>query len=121
MVNQQERSVVRIKHIQRASRTLNVIPEDPEHGRYMVQSVSVPERYYNVRIDPETLTGQCTCPWGSYGGINCKHVLAVLRTHYTAKGCLSFWRSRHDAYRQHRPVIDGNHMFATIRPHRRSI
>jgi hypothetical protein len=107
--------VVRLKDLQRASRRLEVIPIDEEAGIYLVSSASQPGQHYRVTIDAETLAGQCSCPWAQHGGINCKHVLAVLRMHYAETGALSFWPSRQEASRQHRQIIDGEQLFATLR------
>jgi len=112
----QPRNVVRLKALQRASRRLEVVRVSERSERYIVSSASQPGRYYHVQIDPETLTGQCTCPWAQHGGVNCKHVLAVLRARFAARGALSFWQSREAARRQHRPVISGEHLVATLRP-----
>jgi uncharacterized Zn finger protein len=112
---QQRRNVVRLKDLQRASRRLDVIPLTTDDERYHVSSGSTPGRYYEVRIDPATLECHCNCAWAEHGGVNCKHVLAVLRAHYAAEGRLSFWRERQDARRQHRPVIEGSELFATVR------
>jgi SWIM zinc finger len=113
------RNVVKLKQLQRASRRLHVIPEDADKGIYTVQSATNPQRFYQVTIDPATLTGQCTCAWARNGGINCKHVLAVLQTHYAGQGSLSFWKDRRDARRQHRRTLGGKRLFATVRPDRR--
>lgn len=107
------RNVVRLKALQRASRRLAV--DRLSATSYRVSSASQPGRYYYVQIDPATLTGQCTCLWAQYGGVNCKHVLAVLRAHYARRGTLSFWNDPSDARRQHRPIIAGQHLFATVR------
>lgn len=109
------RATVRVKDLQRASRRLAVIPLDPCHGRYLVASGTQAGQVYRVTIEPERLEGSCSCPWAQYGGINCKHVLAALRAHYGGQGSLSFWRTRSDARRQHRPVLTGDHLFATLR------
>lgn len=110
---QSRRNVVRLKALQRASKHLAVTRLSP--GSYRVTSASQPGRHYYVLIDPATLTGQCTCPWAQYGGVNCKHVLAVLRSHYAEQGQLSFWADPDEARRQHRPVIAGEHLYATVR------
>ncbi|HMQ31596.1 MAG TPA: SWIM zinc finger family protein [Chloroflexaceae bacterium] len=110
---QPRRNVVRLKALQRASRRLAVTRLAP--NSYRVTSASQPGRQYYVLIDPETLSGQCTCPWAQHGGVNCKHVLAVLRSHYADQGRLSFWADPYEARRQHRPVIAGEHLFATVR------
>lgn len=112
---QLKRNVVRIKALQRASRRLDVIPLTGAADTYHVASGSTPGRSYEVRIDPATLEGRCTCPWGQHGGVNCKHVLAVLRARYAAEGSLSFWQRRQDARRQHRTVIEGDGLYATVR------
>lgn len=109
------RNVVRLKRLQRESRRLKVTPLSTAAASYRVSSGSQPERSYFVMVDPETLSGQCTCPWAQYGGVNCKHVLAVLRRHYAEQGELSFWASPQDARRQHRPVIAGEQLYATVR------
>jgi len=114
------RNVVQIKKLQQASRRLMVIPRDPEHGRYLVESAGQPGRYYEVAVQRDGLSGHCTCPWAHYGGINCKHVLAALRAHYEARGAaLSFWPTRADARRQHRRILPGERLYATLRPRRR--
>jgi uncharacterized Zn finger protein len=112
---QQKRNVVRLKALQRASRGLDVIPLTTDDERYHVSSGTTPGRYYEVRINPATLEGTCTCAWAEHGGVNCKHVLAVLRARYAAEGQLSFWRQRQDARRQHRTVIEGENIYATVR------
>ncbi len=114
-----QRNVVQIKALQRASQHLDVVPADPEHGLYLVESASRPDRSYAVVLADATLQGSCTCPWSQYGGINCKHVLAALRTRYAEQGSLSFWRTRRDARRQHRRILTGNQVYATLRPRRR--
>ncbi len=111
----QPRNVVRLKALQRASRRLDVVRVSDRAERYIVSSASQPGRFYNVQIDPEALTGQCTCQWAQYGGVNCKHVLAVLRACFAARGALSFWDSPEAAQRQHRPIIAGEHLLATLR------
>lgn len=112
---QLKRNVVRLKALQRESRRLDVIPLTGAAERYHVSSGSTPGRYYEVTIDPATLEGRCSCAWGEHGGVNCKHVLAVLRARYAAEGSLSFWQRRQDARRQHRTVIEGEGLFATVR------
>src|SRR5262245_23836711 len=112
------RNVVQIKQLQEASRHLLVFPRDSEHGRYMVESASEPGRYYEVALERDKLSGQCTCTWAQYGGINCKHVLAALRAQYASSGTLSFWPTRDDAQRQHRHIWQGQQMYATLRPRR---
>jgi hypothetical protein len=112
---QPRRNVVRLKALQRASRQLDVIPLTGDDERYHVSSASTPGRYYEVRVNPATLEGTCSCPWGEHGGVNCKHVLAVLRARYAGEGRLSFWPERQDARRQHRPVIEGADLFVTVR------
>jgi uncharacterized Zn finger protein len=112
---QPRRNVVRLKALQRESRHLDVVPLTTDETRYHVSSGSTPGRYYEVRINPATLEGSCSCPWAAHGGVNCKHVLAVLRAHYAPQGQLSFWQRRQDARRQHRPVIEGAELFATVR------
>lgn len=109
------RNVVRIKALQRASRELDVIPLTGEDERYHVSSGSTPGRFYEVRLNAETLEAHCTCAWAEHGGVNCKHVLAVLRARYAGEGRLSFWARLQDAARQHRPVIAGEQLFATVR------
>lgn len=111
----QKRNVVRLKALQRASRELDVIPLTSDDERYHVGSASTPGRYYEVTIDPATLQGSCTCPWAEHGGVNCKHVLAVLRAHYAPEGQLSFWKHPQEARRQHRPIIVGDDLYATVR------
>lgn len=111
--NQPRRNVVRLKSLQRESRRLHV---EPLGGvSYSVGSASQPERRYFVLINPETLEGQCTCLWAQHGGVNCKHVLAVLRAHFATEGDISFWSNPLDARRQHRQVIEGESLFATVR------
>jgi uncharacterized Zn finger protein len=111
-----KRNIVQIKALQRASRRLEVRPLDPSAGRYLVTSASQPGLRYHVQIDPVQLSGHCTCRWAQHGGINCKHVLAVLREHYAAQGRqISFWRTRGAARRQHRSIIAGEELFATLR------
>jgi hypothetical protein len=114
---QPKRNVVRLKALQRESRRLDVIPLTGGGAgeRYHVSSGSTPGRYYEVTINPATLEGHCTCAWAEHGGVNCKHVLAVLRARYAAEGSLSFWQRRQDARRQHRTVIEGEELFATLR------
>ncbi|HWQ11566.1 MAG TPA: SWIM zinc finger family protein [Roseiflexaceae bacterium] len=112
------RTTVRVKTLQRASRGLDVVPRDPERGRYLVASASQPGVFYAVDLQPAAFTGRCTCPWGQYGGANCKHVMAALRAHYTGQGRLSFWRTLADARRQHRRTVKGEGIYATLRPRR---
>jgi uncharacterized Zn finger protein len=111
----ERRNVVRLKRLQRESRLLEVVPLSTPTTAYQVRSASQPGRSYFVLIDPATLSGQCTCPWAQYGGVNCKHVLAVLRKHYAGQGEISFWANPQDALRQHRPIIAGAHLYATVR------
>jgi uncharacterized Zn finger protein len=113
----QPRNVVRLKALQRASRRLDVVRISDRAERYIVSSASQPGRFYNVQIDPESLTGQCTCRWAQHGGVNCKHVLAVLRACFAEQGALSFWPSDKAARRQHRQVLAGEHLVATLRPY----
>ena len=119
MVTSGPRNTVRIKQLQAASRHLAVVPRDPERGRYLVESASSSGRYYEVALQRGELAGHCTCPWAQYGGINCKHVLAALREHYAPAGTLSFWASRETARRQHRRILPGERLYATLRPRRR--
>ncbi|MCU0494942.1 MAG: SWIM zinc finger domain-containing protein [Chloroflexaceae bacterium] len=114
-----ERNIVQVKRLQKASRQLEVIPHEPEAGRYMVESESHPGELYTVTLNADGLSGHCTCRWGQNGGINCKHVLAALRFHHAEQGTLSFWRSRAEARRQHRRTLKGDTLFATVRPRRR--
>jgi hypothetical protein len=95
-----------------------VIPRDPERGRYLVVSASDPGRAYEVALQRGELAGHCTCLWAQYGGINCKHVMAALREHYAPWGRLSFWPSRDAAARQHRRILPGERLYATLRPRR---
>ena len=60
---QPRRNVVRLKQLQRASRRLAVTPLSTATASYRVSSASQPGQSYYVMINPETLTGQCTCPW----------------------------------------------------------
>jgi hypothetical protein len=110
------RSTIQIKKLQEASRRLMVIPRDPERGRYLVASAGDPSRSYEVALQRGELAGHCTCLWAQYGGINCKHVLAALREHYAPWGWLSFWPSRDAAERQHRRILPGERLYATLRP-----
>lgn len=110
------RNIVRIKALQDASRQLIVIPRDPAHGRYLVESASQSGQHYEVALLPHELAGHCTCPWAQHGGINCKHVLAALRAEYEPRGALSFWPTRDAARRQHRRVLPGERLYATLRP-----
>jgi uncharacterized Zn finger protein len=110
---------VQIKKLQDASRQLLVIPRDPERGRYLVASARQSGRYYEVALQQDALMGHCTCPWAQYGGINCKHVLAALQAHYAPWGALSFWSTRDAARRQHRRILPGERLYATLRPRRR--
>jgi uncharacterized Zn finger protein len=109
------RSVVNVKRLQRASKRLMVVPVEPERGRYLVESATRPGDMYEVRLATGELRGECSCPWGQHGGVNCKHVLAALQEHYADKGRLSFWRSKSDARRQHRHIVTGEQLFATLR------
>ena len=113
------RTTVQLKKLQEASRRLMVIPRDLERGRYLVESASQSGRYYEVALQRDGLSGHCTCPWAQYGGINCKHVLAALRAHYEPSGALSFWPTRDAARRQHRRILPGERLYATLRPRRR--
>ncbi|HEU5015229.1 MAG TPA: SWIM zinc finger family protein [Roseiflexaceae bacterium] len=110
-----QRSVVNVKRLQRASKRLMVVPVDPEHGRYLVESATQPGEMYEVRLADDELRGECSCPWGQHGGVNCKHVLAALQEHYADEGRLSFWRSKSEARRQHRQIVSGEQLFATLR------
>jgi hypothetical protein len=112
----QPRNTVQIKKLQEASRCLLVIPHDPERGRYLVESGSETGRFYQVALQHSGLSGHCTCVWAQYGGINCKHVLAALRARYEGRGALSFWPTREDARRQHRRILPGERLYATLRP-----
>ena len=111
----QPRTTVQVKSLQRASSRLEVVPRNPARGRYLVSSASQPGVFYAVDLDPAALTGRCTCQWGQHGGVNCKHVMAALRAHYTGLGQLSFWRTLQDARRQHRRTVHGESLFATVR------
>ncbi len=115
------RNIVHIKKLQEASRGLMVIPRDPERGRYLVESASQSGRHYEVAVREDGLAGHCTCQWAQHGGINCKHVLAALRARYEPWGTLSFWPTREDARRQHRRVLPGERLYATLRPRRRRL
>ena len=110
------RNTVQVKKLQAASRRLMVIPRDPERGRYLVASAGDPSRAYQVSLQRGELAGHCTCLWAQYGGINCKHVLAALREHYASAGRLSFWPNRDAAERQHRHILPGERLYATLRP-----
>ena len=110
------RNTVQIKKLQAASQRLMVIPRDLERRRYLVESASQSGRYYEVALQPDGLSGHCTCMWAQYGGINCKHVLAALRAEYAPWGMLSFWPTRDDARRQHRRMLPGERLYATLRP-----
>ena len=110
------RNIRQVKQLQGASRGLMVVPRDPERGRYLVASAHDAERYYQVAVHRDGLFGHCTCPWAQYGGINCKHVLAALRAEYEPWGALSFWPTSDDARRQHRHVLRGERLYATLRP-----
>jgi len=109
------RSPVRVKALQGASRKLEVVAHDPEHGRYLVSSEGRPGLFYMVELSEGELTGRCTCPWGEHGGVNCKHVLAALRAHYSDEGQLSFWWTHEDAQRQHRHIVAGRGLYGTLR------
>lgn len=113
-----QRSTVQVKRLQQASRRLAVIPQNPERGAYLVESESQPLQFYEVALEPDALTGQCSCPWAQHGGINCKHIMAALRARYAPHSAISFWRTRRDARRQHRHILMGENLFATIRPRR---
>ncbi|HNP71787.1 MAG TPA: SWIM zinc finger domain-containing protein [Kouleothrix sp.] len=110
------RNIVNIKRLQHDSRELLVIPRDPDHGRYWVESASQPDRHYEVALQPAALAGHCTCEWARHGGINCKHVLAALQASYAPNGALSFWATPDAAARQHRRVLLGERLYATLRP-----
>ena len=116
---QQPRNVVSVKALERASKKLRVIPRDPERGRYLVESGHQSGQQYEVALQQHTLSGHCTCLWARYGGINCKHVLAALRQAYAAEGELSFWPTPSAARRQHRPMLAGERLYATVRSRRR--
>jgi uncharacterized Zn finger protein len=109
------RSTVHVKELQGASRALEVVARDPKRGQYLVASARQPGVFYRVDLMLGEMTGQCSCPWGRHGGLNCKHVLAALREHYLDEGQLSFWRDRAAALRQHRPILDGQGLIATLR------
>lgn len=112
------RNVVRIKALQEASRRLHVTARDQAHGRYLVESAGGSGLQYEVALYPDELAGHCTCPWAQHGGINCKHVLAALRAAYQTRGALSFWPTPDAARRQHRQVLLGERLYATLRPSR---
>jgi uncharacterized Zn finger protein len=112
------RTTVRVKTLQRASRGLEVVVRDAERGQYLVSSASQLGVFYAVDLEPAALRGRCTCPWAQHGGTNCKHVMAALRTHHSS-GQLSFWRTLQDARRQHRHTVQGEGIYATVRPRRR--
>ena len=114
------RSTVKVKKLQHDSRRLEVIPRDPERGQYLVESASHPGQLYEVGLELGAMRGTCTCAWAQHGGVNCKHVLAALSTHYAHEGHLSFWRSLPDARRQHRHLVSGEGIYATVRPRRAS-
>jgi hypothetical protein len=113
---QTPRNTRHIKQLDKASRRLLVVPLDPDHGRYLVESASDSGRFYQVVLQQGDLSGHCTCIWAQYGGINCKHVLAALRARHEPTGVLSFWPSQGDARRQHRRILPGERLFATLRP-----
>jgi SWIM zinc finger len=113
------RTTVRVKALQRASRSLEVVPRDAAKGQYLVSSASQPGVFFAVDLDLGSLSGRCTCAWGQHGGANCKHVMAALRARH-AGGQLSFWRTLSDARRQHRRTVPGQGIFATVRPRRRA-
>jgi SWIM zinc finger len=113
------RNIRQVKRLQEVSRRLMVVPRDPERGRYLVASAHDSDRYYQVAVQRDGLSGHCTCPWAQYGGINCKHVLAALRAEYAPWGALSFWPTGDDARRQHRHVLRGERLYATLRPRQR--
>jgi hypothetical protein len=113
---QMPRNTRHIKQLDKASRHLLVVPLDPDHGRYLVESASDSGRFYQVVLQRGELAGHCTCIWAQYGGINCKHVLAALRARHEPTGALSFWPSQGDARRQHRRILPGERLFATLRP-----
>jgi len=110
------RNVRQVKQLQAASRQLQVIPRDPAHGRYLVASAHDSDRYYQVAVDRDEMSGHCTCPWAQHGGINCKHVLAALSAAYAPWGAISFWPTADAAHRQHRRVLWGERIYATLRP-----
>jgi hypothetical protein len=110
------RNIVQVKRLQRESRELTVIPRDPERGRYLVSSARYPGQYYHVALQHDELGGHCTCTWARNGGINCKHVLAALREHHAEAGAISFWPTIGAASRQHRHTMEGEGIYATVRP-----
>lgn len=112
------RNIVNIKQLQAASRRLAVIPRDPERRRYLVESASQSGQFYEIALQRDELAGHCTCQWSQHGGINCKHVLAALRAEYEPWGALSFWPTPEAARRQHRRVLPGERLYATLRPRR---
>ncbi len=112
------RNVVHIKALQEASRHLQVIARDAAHGRYLVESARDSGQHYEVALHSGELAGHCTCRWAQHGGINCKHVLAALRVAYAGQGTLSFWPTQDAARRQHRQVLPGERLFATLRTRR---
>ena len=109
------RSIVRVKDLQQKSRRLEVVPLTPEQGRYFVTSAAKNGSYYEVTLARDGLGGSCSCPWGQYGGENCKHVLAALREHYASQGQISFWSSLEQAQRQHRHMVQGERLYGTLR------
>lgn len=112
------RNIVNIKRLQAASRHLAVIPRDPERRRYLVESGSESGQFYEIALQRDELAGHCTCQWSQHGGINCKHVLAALCAEYEPWGALSFWPTPEAARRQHRRMLPGEHLYATLRPRR---
>jgi hypothetical protein len=117
-ISRPPRNIVHIKQLQAASRRLMAIPRDPDRRRYLVESASQSGQYYEVALQQNELAGHCTCPWSQHGGINCKHVLAALRAEYEPWGALSFWPTPDAARRQHRRVLPGERLYATLRPRR---
>lgn len=109
------RHTVNLKRLQQASRRLAVAPLDEGGLRFYVASAGERGYAYLVELDPQALTGHCSCPWAEYGGTNCKHIMAALQARYRDSGTLSFWRSPEAARRQHRPVLAGDGLFATLR------
>ncbi|MEM9953908.1 MAG: SWIM zinc finger family protein [Chloroflexota bacterium] len=91
-----------IKELQDASRDLTV--HFVNRLTYRVESRSNPENPYIVRVnfdDGRTVQAICTCPWATFNGIGCAHVMATLEHLASQKDrTLSFWNDETDARRQ---------------------
>ena len=92
-----------IKKLQEKSRDLQARRVD--RYTYVVESISNPNANHVVTIqfdqDGRTIHARCTCPWATFHGIACSHVLAALEYMAAHKDrTLSFWEDEPSARRQ---------------------